>query len=137
MEDLEVDKGLSFLDDYVQQAVAAGARPYLRPSERTASVASMSLLHPTSPSSSYRFPPALTNALLSQQQKRQQKGSTMRNMKLLPLIPNPSRHRCFLAPLRRLPLASRAYYFVVGTVSLLTLPFSSFSLKKGPPNLPS
>ena len=67
MEDLEVDKGLSFLDDYVQQAVAAGARPYLRPSERTASVASMSLLHPPPlPSSSYRFPkeqPALMNAL--------------------------------------------------------------------------
>lgn len=40
MEDVEVDEGLSFLDDFVQQAVARGAKTYLRPSERSASFGS-------------------------------------------------------------------------------------------------
>ena len=42
MEDVEVDQDLSFLDEFVQNAIARGAKSYIRPSERTAPISSRS-----------------------------------------------------------------------------------------------
>lgn len=47
-EDITVDKGLSFLDDFVSTSLAAGARPYLPPDRRSFSILTSDNMTPSS-----------------------------------------------------------------------------------------